>query len=109
MSALFKFLSILFVTVLLTTIFPQPIFAQSANQGEVQGAGSLGVARMIQVKGKNVKDGNLVSSSINGNILSIAPYDSQIIGVVSRDAAMIPETWVPCKADLLLTITLGLP
>lgn len=89
MSALLKLLSILFVTVLLANLSPQPTFAQSANQAEVQGAGTLGVARMIEVKDKNVKDGNLVSASTNGNILSIAPYDSQIIGVVSRDAAMI--------------------
>lgn len=74
--------------VLCTFVFgvvAQPAIAQS-NQTS---AGTLGVARMVEVKQKNVKDGSIISSSSNGNILSITPYDAQVMGVVSRDAGII--------------------
>lgn len=65
-------------------------FAQTANQQfQVKGAAALGVARMIEVKDKNIKDGTIISNSKNGPAASNIPYDSQVIGIVSRDAGII--------------------
>jgi hypothetical protein len=71
--------------------FPLPVYAQNAgfNSGQAQGAGTLGVARLVPIKEKDVKDGSIVSTSQKGAILSITPYDSQVMGVVSRDAAIL--------------------
>lgn len=65
-------------------------FAQSANNsGQVDAAATLGVAHMVGVKDPNVKDGSVLSSSPKGAILTTFPYDSLVIGVVSRDAGII--------------------
>jgi len=44
---------------------------------------------MVDVNEKDVKDGSIISSSQKGLILSDVAYDSQVIGVVSRDAAIL--------------------
>jgi F0F1-type ATP synthase membrane subunit c/vacuolar-type H+-ATPase subunit K len=44
---------------------------------------------MIQTKEKNIKDGNILSTSPQGAILANTPGDPQVLGVVSRDAAII--------------------
>lgn len=70
--------------------FPIVSYAQTPTSGAVaEGAATLGVAHMVEMKDKNVKDGLLVSTSEKGAILTNIPYDSQIAGVVSRDAAII--------------------
>ncbi|MBI5122398.1 hypothetical protein HZA75_00910 [Candidatus Roizmanbacteria bacterium] len=60
-----------------------------ADTPDVQG--TLGVARQIVIKDKDAKDGSVVSASDKGAALSSTPYDSQVFGVVSRDAAMLIE------------------
>ena len=70
----------------------QPAFAQSSttngvNQA-VEGAATMGVATLVTTNLKNVKDGSILSNSPNGAILSKVPYDPQVVGVVSRDAAI---------------------
>ncbi len=60
-----------------------PVLAQ-----DVQGAATLRLANLVGTNVKNVKDGSVVSSSEKGAILSIIPYDSQVLGIVSRDAAI---------------------
>jgi len=67
------------------------IFAQAKDQ-DVQGVASMGVARIVETKGKNILDGSILSTSPGGAVLSDTPYDSQVLGVVSRDAAMIINT-----------------
>jgi hypothetical protein len=69
---------------------PLQAFAQSDK--DVQGAGTLGVARMIEVQDKNVKDGSIISNSATGPKLSTVPYDPQVLGVVSQDAGIIFAT-----------------
>ena len=68
-------------------------FAQtggSSKKFETGGSdASLGVARMIELKDKDVKDGNVVSSSETGAVLSTIPYDGHVLGVVARDAAIV--------------------
>jgi F0F1-type ATP synthase membrane subunit c/vacuolar-type H+-ATPase subunit K len=71
--------------------FIQSAAAQSpANSA--QGEATLGVARMIEFKDKNVKDGSIISASAKGAALSAIAYDPQVLGVVSRDAAIILST-----------------
>lgn len=89
------FLKILIFSVIgLSYILIRPqVFAQtpSTQNNTIQSTseGSLGVARMVTVKEKDVKDGSLISSSTQGVILSNIPYDPQILGVVARDAGII--------------------
>lgn len=47
---------------------------------------------MVELVDKNVKDGSLISSGSKGGILTNVPYDSQVLGIVSRDAAIIINT-----------------
>ncbi|HVZ11502.1 MAG TPA: hypothetical protein VG965_00565 [Patescibacteria group bacterium] len=68
------------------------VYAQDTNDQSVQGAATLGVAHMVNVKAKNIKDGSIVSSSSNESVLTNVPYDSQVLGVVARDAAIILNT-----------------
>jgi hypothetical protein len=93
MFSIRKFLFLLTISFLIS-LFPikQNSFAQSSTTSvsqSVEGAATLGVAHLIQVKAKNVKDGNILSASLNGASLSNTPYDSQVLGIVSRDAAVI--------------------
>jgi F0F1-type ATP synthase membrane subunit c/vacuolar-type H+-ATPase subunit K len=57
-----------------------------------EGAASLGVAQIVELVQKNVKDGSIVTSSKQGVILSNIPYDPQVLGVVARDAAIVFST-----------------
>lgn len=72
--------------------FTTPIaFAQASNSQDVQGAATLGVAQMIQVKDKNIQDGSVLSANPQGGeaLLSTIAYDPQVIGVVARDAGIM--------------------
>lgn len=64
-------------------------FAQSSKGPSNSGAGTLGVARIIDIKEKNVKDGSIISVSEEGSILSNVAYDAQVQGVVARDAGIL--------------------
>lgn len=78
---------------LLCVLFPSKGFTQSPTQSAtVNGAASLGVAKMVEVKDKNVKDGSVISTTDKGAVLSSIPYDAQVIGVVARDAGIIIST-----------------
>lgn len=64
--------------------------SEGSNIREIYGGeASLGVARAIEFKDKDVKDGSVVSSSEEGAVLSSIPYDSLVLGVVARDAAIV--------------------
>jgi F0F1-type ATP synthase membrane subunit c/vacuolar-type H+-ATPase subunit K len=69
---------------------PLQTFAQLDSNA--QGPGTLGVARMIEIKDKNVKNGSIISNSETGAKLSTIPYDPQVLGVVSQDAGIIFAT-----------------
>jgi hypothetical protein len=79
-----RFLYILLTCFLLFGQFVPQAAAQTDNS-----AGTLGVAQMVLAQDKNVKDGSILSTSPKGAILSNTPYDSQVAGVVSRDASII--------------------
>jgi hypothetical protein len=73
------------------------IFAQTPPDttnasSQVEGEATLGVANMVGVKNANVQDGSILSASPQGAILSTTPYDSQVLGIVSRDAGIILST-----------------
>lgn len=53
------------------------------------GYATLGVARMVEVRAEDIKDGSVLSSTDKGIVLSSMPYDPQVMGVVARDAAII--------------------
>lgn len=78
-------LGIVFTTSV-TAVFAQ---ATQVSSQEVEGAATLGVARMVEVKDDNIKNGSILSASERGTILSDTAYDPQVMGVVSRDAAII--------------------
>jgi len=80
------FVALLIVFSTLTNIvFAQATGDSPSSSGEV----TLGVAKMVLVNEKDVKDGSIVSSSDKGLVLSDVSYDSQVVGVVSRDAAIL--------------------
>lgn len=87
-----KSIILLFFLLLVSVLTPAQVAAQSeeGTAAGVAGAASMGVARMIEVKDKNIKNGTIVSTSDQGSaVVTDKPYDSQVIGVVSRDAAII--------------------
>ena len=78
------------------------VFAQS--NGQVEGTATLGVAHMVSVKDINIKDGSILTSSPKGAVLATVPYDSLVLGIVSRDAGIIlsstdDKNSVPVIAD----------
>jgi len=74
------------------------VFAQTPTETTpgastaVEGAATLGVAHIVDVSQKNIKDGSILSSSKQGAVLSTIPFDSQVLGIVSRDAAIVLST-----------------
>lgn len=62
-------------------------YAQSTvgNGGDI----SFGVANNVPIKDKIIHDGDIVSSTPKGFILSRIPYDSSMAGVVTNNAAII--------------------
>lgn len=93
MLLLGKLLSILFFILSCLTLLPQIVSAQTAQEA-AEGLGTLGIARLILVEDKNAKDGSIVSTGNGpkGAKLTDVAYDPQVIGVVSRDAAILIET-----------------
>lgn len=87
-----KLFLLLFLLSVFTFILPvAPLFAQTptASVSGLEGAATLGVAHIVEMQDKNIKDGSIVSSGKKGAAPTIIPYDSQVLGVVSRDAAII--------------------
>jgi hypothetical protein len=62
-------------------------FAQTQNQST--NSASLGIANIVELKNNNTPDGSIISRLENGPGLSNTPYDSQVLGIVSRDAAIV--------------------
>lgn len=86
-SSLLLSLSLLFFFSLSQTFAQTP----PASNQDVAGA-SIGVAHMVIVKDKLVKDGTILSNTVKGAAPSSTPYDSQVLGIVSRDAGIILST-----------------
>jgi F0F1-type ATP synthase membrane subunit c/vacuolar-type H+-ATPase subunit K len=79
---------LLYIVLSLVTV-PFLLLAQQVHAQSVKGAATLGVANIVQVRDKKVKDGSIIASAKDGNYPSTTPYDSQVLGVVSRDAGII--------------------
>lgn len=90
-----KLLIFVIVIALIIISFPAAVFAQTPTSGTPAIAGniegSLGVARMIETSEKNLADGTILSAgaSQQGAVRTNIPYDSQVLGVVARNAAII--------------------
>jgi F0F1-type ATP synthase membrane subunit c/vacuolar-type H+-ATPase subunit K len=82
---------IAFSTLLFLVFSTNKVFAQ-LDDFIREGAATLGVARMVEIKEKNVKDGAIISTAGGKVALSSIPYDGHVVGVVSRDAAIILST-----------------
>ncbi len=80
-TALYGFFLFL-LSLFLWILSPVSIFAQSQNDV------SLGIANYYQITDKDVKDGNIVSSSPQGYYLSKLPYDPTMVGVVTTNPAV---------------------
>jgi F0F1-type ATP synthase membrane subunit c/vacuolar-type H+-ATPase subunit K len=72
-----------------STVTVRAQIATGSAVKEVEGAATLGIARIVYTQEQDLKDGSVMSSSDHGAILSNIPYDSQVLGVVARDAAII--------------------
>ena len=79
------------VSLVMVAFSPSAYAQQSAAATkDVESAATLGVARMVEITGAtNVPNGSLISASDKGPVLSSLAYDPQVMGVVSRDAAII--------------------
>jgi hypothetical protein len=57
----------------------------------VEGTATMGLAKVVETNLIDIKGGSVVSLSPTGKgaVLSTTPYDPQIMGVVSRDAAIL--------------------
>jgi hypothetical protein len=66
---------------------PIPVFAQTAPSPS--GKVTLGVSRTVNIEDPNAQEGSIVSASDHGAILSDLPYDSQVMGVISNNAAIV--------------------
>ncbi len=91
---LFGFISLLF----LFFFKPNISFAQTATPtvsittptlSSSSSAATMGVATFVQVKDVNLKDGTVISSADNGAIATDVSYDSQVLGVIAKDAAIL--------------------
>ena len=91
----FSFTNVIFSLIfsaLLVLLLIKPVLAQQAQSQDVNGTATIGVAHMVVVKDKLVKDGTILSNTAKGVDPSNSPYDSQVLGVVSRDAGIILST-----------------
>jgi F0F1-type ATP synthase membrane subunit c/vacuolar-type H+-ATPase subunit K len=67
------------------TIVPQDAFANQATT-----SASFGIANIVDIKNADsYKDGTIISRLKDGPGPSNTPYDSQVLGIVSRDAAIV--------------------
>ena len=93
--------AIIFAALFLTAV--SPALAQTPTgsaSSSTLGAATLGVGRLVATAEKDVKDGALLSSSDHGAVPSATPYDSQVLGVVSRDAAIVINSGSSTPDDL---------
>ena len=85
--SVFVFLFALFIVI---KVLPLEAHAQSVSNNGVSEDATLGVARIVETKVKDVKNGSILSSTeTEGPVLSDTPYDPQVMGVVSQDAAIV--------------------
>lgn len=75
-----------FIVIGIVIVFFLPLVlpAKVSAQNEV----SLGIANYYPIQDKNVKDGDIVSSSPKGYYLSNTPYDPTMVGVVTTNPAV---------------------
>src|SRR5258708_4076092 len=70
-----------------------PAFAATTQDpaAAVEGTATMGLAKVVETNLTDIKGGSVVSLSPTGKgaVLSTTPYDPQIMGVVSKDAAIL--------------------
>lgn len=87
---LFAAVLVLFTFACVPALFPVNAQGEEGERVQIFGSeASLGVARAIEFEDQDVLDGSVVASSQQGAILSSVPYDSQVIGIIARDSAIV--------------------
>jgi F0F1-type ATP synthase membrane subunit c/vacuolar-type H+-ATPase subunit K len=84
-----KFYILFTICLIALSALPSVVLAQNATGSASIGDVTLGVAKVVEVKEKDIKDGSIISTAEKGLILSNLSYDSQVVGVVARDAAIL--------------------
>src|SRR5579884_2320113 len=82
---------LLVLLVVFVSSFSTPALAQTTPNSSPNDV-TLGISRSVDINAKDVKDGDIISSSDKGDVLSNTSYDPQVIGVVSSDAAIVLNT-----------------
>ncbi len=82
-----------FLMVVLFLVLSQ--FRQVVPMALAQSTNSSGIAVYIQVLDKNITEGDIVTLSKKGYVLTNAPYDPNIFGVVVTDPAIAFESSQP--------------
>lgn len=77
------------LSILCSVFAPQSSWAQEEEPEEVSSNASLGVANYKPVIDSNVKEGDIISSSDKGYILSKIPYDPNMTGIITQKAAIV--------------------
>ncbi|NTU46075.1 hypothetical protein HGA88_00420 [Candidatus Roizmanbacteria bacterium] len=72
------------VSILLLFVFTGLVYARNISAQNT----SLGVASYVQINGKNVEDGMIISSTATGFIPSKRAYDGTIAGVITNHPAV---------------------
>jgi len=79
---------LLWLFILISSVSPALAQSPSPNPSYDSFA-SLGIARLVDTRETDIKDGAIMSTSDHGAVLTAKPYDSQVLGVVARDAAIV--------------------
>ena len=73
-------------------LISHPATVRAQEDSAIVGTATMGVARQIMTQEQDIKDGAILSTAENGAVPSSKPFDSQVVGVVSRDAAIVFAT-----------------
>lgn len=83
-----RFITIAIIALLTSTFFikASPLFAQAGEPI------SSGVATMIEIKDKNVGEGDIITFSSDGYTKSTNAYDSHVYGIVTENPQVVLES-----------------
>jgi hypothetical protein len=84
----------IFFRLFLSILFPASIYAQNK---------SVSTAVSIQIEDENVKDGNIITSTPKGYVLTIRSYDSNMYGVYTESPSIFLQNTDDPKAKPVTT------
>ncbi|MBI2443512.1 MAG: hypothetical protein HYV40_06455 [Candidatus Levybacteria bacterium] len=84
-------LSLIFITLCLLLLLPSRVLAQQVSPTPTGTDFGLGVATLVKITDKNVKDGDIISFAGSGYKLADRAYDPQIFGILTNNPAITLE------------------